>query len=103
MANKNQPPCYPVKMRQKWYFLVEKAGKTVNEVVRAYDISRKTYYKWRMIDQGDRTHISKKEHPQTKIKDEIKIFISEEKLRLNYGPKKMSRSFSSLMKILISS
>jgi len=90
MANKNQPPCYPVKMRQKWYFLVEKAGKTVNEVVRAYDISRKTYYKWQMIDQGDRTHISKKEHPQTKIKDEIKIFISEEKLRLNYGPKKMS-------------
>ena len=76
-------------MRQKWYFLVEKAGKTVKEVIGSYDISRKTYYKWRTVDQGDRTHRPKKEHPQTKIKGEIKIFISEEKLRLNYGPKKM--------------
>lgn len=89
MTNKNQSPCYPAKMRQKWYFLVDKAGKTVNEVSASYDISRKTYYKWRTIDQGDRRHAPQKEHPQTKIRDKIKIFINEEKLRLNYGPKKM--------------
>jgi transposase InsO family protein len=89
MANKKQQPAYPAKVRQKWYFLVEKAGKTVGEVCDLYFISRKTYYKWRKIDQGDRTYLPRKEHPQTKIKGEIKVFICEEKLRLNYGPRKM--------------
>jgi len=89
MANKNQSAVYPSKIRQKWYFLVEKAGKTVGEVCEIYMISRKTYYKWRRKDLGTKIHIPKKEHPKTKIKNEIKICISEEKLRLNYGPMKM--------------
>lgn len=89
MANKNQTSAYPVKIRQKWYFLVEKAGKTVDEVCGMYFISRKTYYKWRAKDCGSKKHIPKKEHPQTKIKGEIKVFVCEEKLRINYGPRKM--------------
>jgi transposase InsO family protein len=89
MANKNQMAAYPPKIRQKWYFLVEKAGKTVNEVCDLYAISRKTYYKWRALDHADRNHVPKKEHPETKIKGKVRICISEEKLRLNYGPKKM--------------
>src|SRR3989344_5126076 len=89
MTNKKQAPAYPAKVRQKWYFLAEKVGKTVDEVCGLYFISRKTYYKWRTHDLGSREHVSRKEHPETKIKGEVKIFISEEKLRINYGPKKM--------------
>jgi len=89
MANKNQVSAYLPKIRQKWYFLVEKAGKTVKEVCSLYSISPKTYYKWRGKDCGSKTHLPKKEHPDTKIKGEIKVFICEEKLRINYGPKKM--------------
>src|SRR3989344_5442306 len=89
MANKKQQAAYPAKVRQKWYFLVEKAGKTVDEVCSLYLISRKTYYKWKAVDHADRSYVSKKEHPETKIKGEVRICISEEKLRLNYGPKKM--------------
>ena len=52
-----------------------------------YFISRKTYYKWRKKDGGNRTHISKKEHPGTKIKGEIKVFICNEKRELTMVPK----------------
>ncbi|MEK9200530.1 MAG: DDE-type integrase/transposase/recombinase [Patescibacteria group bacterium] len=90
MANKNQKSAYEPKVRAKWYFLVEKAGKTVDEVCDLYFISRKTYYKWRNIDRADHAHIPKKEHPETKIKGDIKIFICNEKQRINYGPLKMS-------------
>lgn len=89
MANPKQTPAYPAKVRQKWYFLVDKAGKTVKEVCRLYFISPKTYYKWRAADNSNRTHVPKKEHPQTKLKGEIKIFVCEEKKRINYGPRKM--------------
>ena len=89
MANKNQSAAYPPKVRQKWYFLVEKAGKTVDEVCDLYAISRKTYYKWRTNDRGSHAYSSKKEHPHTKLKGALKTFVCEEKLRINYGPKKM--------------
>lgn len=89
MANKKQIAAYPPRVRQKWYFLVEKVGKTVDEVCDLYFISRKTYYKWRIVDQGSRQHIPKKEHPETKITGDVRVCIAEEKLRLNYGPKKM--------------
>lgn len=89
MTNKNQAPAYPVKIRQKWYFLVEKAGKTVKEVCGLYSISHKTYYKWREKDRSSRKYMPRKEHPDTKIKGEIKIFIYEQKMRINYGPLKM--------------
>ena len=89
MANKNQAPAYPVKIRQKWYSLVERANKTVDEVCDLYLISRKTYYKWREKDLGSHKYSPKKEHPETKIKGEIKTFICDEKARINYGPMKM--------------
>ncbi len=90
MTNQNQKTAYGPKIRAKWYFLVDKAGKTVDEVCGLYFISRKTYYKWKKIDLGSKKYTPRKEHPQKKIKGEIKIFISAQKLRLNYGPKKMS-------------
>src|SRR3989344_613707 len=89
MALRMQPPAYPARIRGKWYFLVEKAGKTVEDVCGLYCISRKTYYKWRAKDRGSREHIPRKIHPHTKITREIKECIVEEKLRLNYGPNKM--------------
>src|SRR3989344_7066583 len=89
MANRNQKCSYETRVRQKWYFLVEKTGKTVDEVCDLYFISRKTYYKWRTKDLGSKKYIPKKEHPETKIKGKIKIFICEEKMRINYGPLKM--------------
>lgn len=89
MANRNQQAAYPPKIRSKWYFLTEKTGKTVDEVCDLYAISRKTYYKWHTIDRGSRVHIPKKEHPHMKIRGAIKVFICEEKLRTNYGPRKM--------------
>ena len=82
-------PAYPAKVRQKWYFLIDKVGKGVEEVCDLYAISRKTYYKWKAIDQGDREHVPKKAHPQTKIKREVKVFIAEQKILINYGPRKM--------------
>lgn len=89
MANTKQAAAYPPKIRQKWYFSVEKFGKPVDEICSLYFISRKTYYKWRAHDCGSREHIPRTQHPQTKIKGEIKVFIVEEKPRINYGPKKM--------------
>lgn len=89
MANPKQTAAYPAKIRQKWYFLVEQAGKTVDEVCDLYAISRKTYYKWRAIDRASRVHVPKKEHPHTKLKGTVKEFVCTEKLRINYGPKKM--------------
>lgn len=89
MANTKQQAAYPPKVRQKWYFLVDTIGKKVSEVCALYFISKKTYYKWKTIDQGSRMYIPKKEHPQTKIKGELKVFICEQKLRINYGPQKM--------------
>lgn len=102
MANKNQKSAYPVKVRQKWYFLTDKVGKTVNEVCGLYFISRKTYYKWKTKDLGSHNYLPKKEHPQTKLKGEVKIFVSEEKLRVNYGPRKMKLAIKRRFEINIS-
>lgn len=103
MANKNQAPAYPSKVRQKWYFLVEKVGKTVEEICDTYLISKKTYYKWRNIDRGSRGFVPKKEHPQTKLKGELKAFVCAEKLRINYGPEKMRRLVKRRFGVVISS
>lgn len=89
MANRNQTPAYPAKMRKKWYYLVEKLGKSVSEICEMYDISKKTYYKWRNHDQGSVKYIGRKQHPETKIKGNVRILICEEKEKTNYGPLKM--------------
>lgn len=89
MANRNQAPAYPAKMRKKWYYLVDKLGKNVAEICDMYDISKKTYYKWRNHDLGSVKHIGRKEHPETKIKGSVRVLICEEKEKTNYGPLKM--------------
>lgn len=61
----------------------------MDEICDLYFISRKTYYKWKTIDHGDHSYIPKKEHPDTKLKGEVKEFVVKEKLRINYGPRKM--------------
>ena len=100
MANKNQVAAYSPKIRQKWYFLAEKAGKTVDEVCGLYMISRKTYYKWKRKDLESRTYVPRKEHPETKIKGEIRVCIAEEKLRLNYSLKLSGTNGLRLISIL---
>ena len=53
-----------------------------------YFISRKTYYKWRKKDGGNRTIFQKRNIRELKSR-EIKVFICNEKTRINYGPLKM--------------
>jgi len=86
---KQHEPAYGPKIRQKWYFLVEKVGKSVKEVCSLYTVSRKTYYKWCWIDNGSRKHVPPQKQPKLKLTGEIREFIEKHKLRLNYGPKKM--------------
>jgi len=87
--NKQHEPAYGPKIRNKWYFLVEKAGKSVAEVSDLYAISRKTYYKWYALDHADRVHRPRREQPKTKLTGDVKILIEREKLLTNYGPLKM--------------
>lgn len=88
---KNHTPAAPREMRFRWYRQVEKHGKTVQEVCDIFGISRKTYYKWYRKDYGlgFRKYKNRAEHPHTKIKGNIRVFIVQEKEKFNYGPKKM--------------
>lgn len=85
----HQPSAYPAKIRQKWYFLVEKLGKRVNDVCAMYLVSRKTYYKWYALDHASRAYIPPRKHPATKLTGVVAECVVKEKLHLNYGPKKM--------------
>lgn len=87
---KQHEPAYGPKIRQKWYFLVEKVGKSVKKVCGSYAISRKTYYKWSGIDRGSRRHVPSQKQPKLKLANEIRGFIETQKIRLNCGPKKWS-------------
>lgn len=89
IMRKQHEPAYPVKIRGKWYFLVEKLGKSVPEVCELYSISRKTYYKWRRRDRGDRTYVPRKKQPKLKLIHEVRVIIEKEKRLTNYGPEKM--------------
>lgn len=89
MANKGQSPSYPPRVRQKWYWLVDKGGKMVKEVCQMYFMPRKTYYKWRGLDLGSRAYQPDKEHPNTKLTGDLKRLIEKEKRLTNYGPLKM--------------
>lgn len=79
------------RQRFQWYLQVDKYKRPVKEVCQIFGISRKTYYKWRMRDYGKRgsTYISFKNQPNIKLTYEVKKFIEKEKLKTNYGPKKM--------------
>ena len=76
---KQHEPAYGPKIRQKWYFLVEKVGKSVKEVCGLYAISRKTYYKWYGIDKGSREHVPPQKQPKLKL-TKVKIVAIEMKI-----------------------
>lgn len=81
----------PPHVRARWYLQVDKYGKTVAEVCGIFGMSRKTYYKWYGLDHHlvFREFCSRKIHPHTKLTPKVKMIIYENKIKYNYGPKKM--------------
>lgn len=87
---KQHEPAYPARVRQKWYFLLEKVGWTAERVCKEYAISKKTLYKWRRKDQGSRAHTPQHSQPAQKLTPTIIAFVEAEKRRTNVGPLKLS-------------
>lgn len=85
------PLSAPLETRAKWYLQVDKYNKSVSEVCIIFGISRKTYYKWYNFDHRYKIKTFKQRsiHPQTKLTQEIKRVVYEQKLKYNYGPEKM--------------
>lgn len=83
---------YPKELRIRWYRLVDAEKRSIAEVCRTFGIPKKTYYKWRQRDFGRSSpfHRSRKHHPSLKLTSELCIAIRNEKLRTNYGPRKMA-------------
>lgn len=88
---KNHTPSAPREMRFRWYRQVDEYKKTVPEVCDIFGISRKTYYKWYKRDHGlgPKDYKNRAEHPHTKIKGKVRVFLVSEKEKYNYGPRKM--------------
>jgi len=86
----NQPK-YIRAQRFLWYQQVNKYHRTVKEVSQIFGISRKTYYHWLKRDYGSKgnTRSSFKNQPNLKLTYEVREFIEKQKLKTNYGPKKM--------------
>ena len=86
----NQPK-YSRQQRFLWYQQVNQHHKTVKEVSQIFGISRKTYYHWLAKDYGSKgnTYTPFKNQPNLKLTYEVRKLIEEQKLRTNYGPKKM--------------
>lgn len=82
---------YDRKQRFNWYLQVDKYHKSVSEVCSVFNISRKTFYKWRNRDYGKRgnSYESGRMQPNLKLTFPVRKFIEERKLRCNYGPLKM--------------
>lgn len=85
------PLSAPHELRFRWYRLVERERKTVDETCAIFGISRKTYYKWYRRDHGLKRnqYKSRSPHPHTKLTPQIKLLIVDAKLKYNYGPTKM--------------
>lgn len=85
------PLSAPKKIRARWYLQVDKYGKSVKEVCKIFGMSRKTYYKWYNLDHHLVLRNLKRRgiHPQTKLTPRVKMIIYENKIKYNYGPKKM--------------
>lgn len=82
---------YSRKQRFLWYVQVDKYHKSVKEVCQIFNVSRKTYYKWRGRDLGKNgnTYYPLKNQPNLKLTYEIRKFIEKHKRISNYGPLKM--------------
>lgn len=79
------------KERRRWYWQLDRCGKSVSETCRIFGISRKTYYKWRDRDFGPRkAYIPPRTQPRLKLTPGVRRFIEEEKRVTNYGPEKMA-------------
>lgn len=100
-----QTSLYPKNLRIRWYRLVNKCHRTVNEVCALYDIPKKTYYKWYKRDFGLSNPGEHIRLPDRKLKltIEVKEFIRTKKLRTNYGPKKMRLAIKAELNISVSS
>ena len=85
------PLSAPSEMRARWYIQVEKYGKSVRDICSIFGVSRKTYYKWYNLDHHLVLRDSKRRemHPHTKLTPRIKVIVYEQKIKYNYGPKKM--------------
>lgn len=83
---------YPKDLRLRWYRLVDADKHSVVEVCHAFGIPKKTFYKWRRRDFGltDPRYRSRKQHPALKLTVSVRQLIEVEKLRTNYGPRKMA-------------
>lgn len=79
------------KQRQRWYWQVERCGKSVTGTCRIFGLSRKTYHKWRRRDFGCRpSYRSTRVQPATKLTAALRLFIERTKAKTNYGPLKMT-------------
>lgn len=98
-------PKYDRGDRNKWYAQVEIKHKSVKEVCEIFGISRKCYYKWRLIDRSfrlKRIDLPKQNQPKLKLTKEVKDFIYFVKLKTNYGPEKMKRYVKKKLKVKLS-
>lgn len=86
------PLSAPKHLRARWYLQVDKYGKSVDEVCQIFGMTRKTYYKWYRRDHPTLKTGKKprKMHPHIKIIGLVRAIIVDNKLKYNYGPKKMS-------------
>lgn len=82
-------PSYPKDKRILWYRGVDRDKRDVSDICQAFGISRKTYYKWRKRDFGLSGNRHSPVKRNTKLIWEVRKFIEENKIRLNYGPLKM--------------
>jgi len=83
-------PSYPKEKRILWYQSVDRYHRTVKETCQIFGISRKNYYHWRKRDfglTGNTVHSRLKVN--TKLTWEVKKFIEDRKIKLNYGPLRM--------------
>lgn len=82
-------PSYPKEKRVLWYLGVDRDKKNISDICKTFDVSRKTYYKWRKRDFGLSGNIHTSLKRNTKLTWEVKRFIEKHKLISNYGPLKM--------------
>lgn len=96
---------YLKELRLKWYALADREKRTVEEVCRTFGIPKKTYYKWYRSDHGygSNDHLARREHPKTKLTNDLKRWIAERKRITNYGPEKMALEVKRVFNLQISS
>ena len=86
---KQHIPCYPFRIRKKWYFLMYEKGWTGKRICEEYGIFRKTLYKWLKKDREVSVYRSPKIQPALKLTPEIRIFLEKQKKLTKTGPKKL--------------